>query len=133
MFNKLAILAADPILPGAGDPTSAFDNALVANYVQPVFYLIGGAILIMTIWKAVQGFAKADFGKVARTIIGGFIAVLLCFNLPMSAELVGGATNLMGEVVTTISDTLSGDSGGAPATTPGTTPVVPPAPAPGTR
>jgi hypothetical protein len=119
------------------DAADAFDNPLVETFVQPVFYLIGGAILIMTVWRAVQGFAKGDFGKVARTTAGGFVAVLLCFNLSLAAQLAGAGTDLMSTVVDTISETLSGSGGGSgnPAPLPGAPTGnganIPPAPAPG--
>lgn len=113
------------------DATEVFDNPLVQSFIQPIFYLIGGAILLLTVWRAVTGFAKGDFAKVARTIFGGFIAVLLCFNLELSVTLVNSATNLMQTVVDTVSDTLGGSDGDSTGGTvlPGGS-NVPPPPAP---
>lgn len=116
-------------------PADAFDNDLVQTFIQPIFYLIGGAILLLTVWRSIQGFAKGDFGKVARTVAGGFIAVLLCFNLSLAAQLVDSATGLMETVVSTISDTLGGGGSSEPEPLPGGTPngtgLIPPPPPPG--
>jgi hypothetical protein len=114
-------------------PADAFDNDLVNTFIQPIFYLIGGAILLMTVWRAIGGFAKGDFGKVARTCVGGFVAVLLCFNLSLAATLADSATGLMETVVTTISDVLGGGGGSEPADAPGSTTnpgSIPPPPPP---
>lgn len=113
------------------DTAEVFDNPLVETFIQPIFYLIGGAILLLTVWRAVTGFAKGDFAKVARTVFGGFIAVLLCFNLDLAVTLVSSATDLMQTVVDTVSDTLGGSEGGNGGSTvlPGGS-NVPPPPAP---
>ncbi len=116
-------------------PADAFDNDLVQTFIQPIFYLIGGVILLITVWRAIQGFVKGDFGKTARTVAGGFVAVLLCFNLSLAAQLVDSATGLMETVVSTVSDTLGGGGGSEPAPLPGSPSggngLIPPPPPPG--
>lgn len=88
--------------------------AIVTN----VFTLIGVVIIFMTIWRAVQGFAKGDFGKVARVIVGGGIAAVLCLNLELGINLITSGADLATGVVETIQDTLKGSGSGTPSGTP---------------
>jgi predicted exporter len=111
MFNRLSasILATDVggTIPD-GNSTNIINNVGVMKYVVQIFALIGVVILLITLWRAVQAFLKGDFSKVAKTILGGFAAVLLCFNLNWGVQLVNSFSGVASSVIDTITKTLNG-------------------------
>jgi hypothetical protein len=111
MFNRFAanIMASDVVgtIPD-GNSSAIITNDGVMKYVVQVFALIGVVILLITLWRAVQAFLKGDFSKVAKTILGGFAAVLLCFNLNWGVQLVNSFSGVAGSVIDTITKTLNG-------------------------
>lgn len=113
------------------DQAKIINNASgVFEVVQSGFFLIGLIITIMVVWRAVQGFLGGDLAKVARTIIFGGLAAILCFDLNLGVSLVQSGTGLVSKVVSTISNTVGGDAAPAESTgTPATgAPAAPPAP-----
>jgi len=111
MFNRLAATIVASDINGTipkGNTTGIITNDGVMKYVVQIFALIGVVILLITLWRAVQGFLKGDFGKVAKTLLGGFAAVLLCFNLNWGIQLVNSFSGVASSVITTITNTVNG-------------------------
>ena len=76
------------------------------DVVSRIFAVIGTVIIIITLWRAIQGFAKGDIGKAARTIIGGLVAAILCFNLTLPIDIVKAGGSLAKNAVCTVTKAL---------------------------
>jgi hypothetical protein len=105
----------------AADFGNATDAAAAAGGITEIVYrvfgLIGVGIILFTLWKAIQGFAKGDMGKSARVIVGGLLAAILCFNPGIVIGLVEAGGNLVQKSVDTVSCALDDTKCDKPAAT----------------
>lgn len=93
-----------PVLGAVGTAESAtnFFSDGVGAMIQNVFVVIGILIVLLMIARSVGAVMKGKMGDLAKNIIIGLIAAVLCFNLALPFTLITGLTSLMTEVFNTI-------------------------------
>lgn len=93
-----------PVLGAVGTADSAtnFFSSGIGAMIQNVFIVIGIIIVLVMLVRSLGAFSKGKMGDLAKNIIMGLIAAVLCFNLALPFSLISGLTSLVTELFNTI-------------------------------
>jgi len=103
--NNLSLAAADVVYLAADNPF--VDPEGIWRLVQNIFTFIGTVIIVAVIWKIIKSAMGASApGTVRNMVIGVFFAIL-CFNLSLAWGAVDGMSNLVENIIDTVTGVVS--------------------------